>query len=60
MPLSPGVVHGQRWSRVAAICLVLDNGDPMLGPADTVEQRESVSMAMLTVMERLWPNERVV
>lgn len=32
----------------------------MLGPADTVEQRESVSMAMLTVMERLWPNERVV
>ncbi|MFG3619216.1 RNA polymerase sigma factor SigJ [Nocardia sp. NPDC047654] len=35
-------------------------GDPMLGPADTVEQRESVSMAMLTVMERLSPNERVV
>ncbi|MFB7717993.1 RNA polymerase sigma factor SigJ [Nocardia sp. NPDC056100] len=35
-------------------------GDPMLGPADTVEQRESVSIAMLTVMERLSPNERVV
>ncbi|MEV0293653.1 RNA polymerase sigma-70 factor [Nocardia sp. NPDC050710] len=35
-------------------------GDPMLGPADTVEQRESISIAMLTVMERLSPNERVV
>ncbi|WP_406237384.1 RNA polymerase sigma-70 factor [Nocardia sp. NBC_01009] len=35
-------------------------GDRMLGPADTVEQRESVSMAMLAVMERLTPNERVV
>ncbi|WP_459957900.1 RNA polymerase sigma-70 factor [Nocardia sp. IFM 10818] len=35
-------------------------GDRMLGPADTAEQRESVSMAMLTVMERLTPNERVV
>jgi RNA polymerase sigma-70 factor (ECF subfamily) len=32
----------------------------MLGPADTVEQRESVSMAMLILMERLSPNERVV
>ncbi|WP_343224312.1 sigma factor [Nonomuraea coxensis] len=29
---------------------VLD-GDRMLGPADTFEQRESVSMAMLTLME---------
>ncbi|MGI5170905.1 RNA polymerase sigma-70 factor [Spirillospora sp. CA-253888] len=38
---------------------VLD-GDRMLGPADTVEQRESVSMAMLTLMERLSPNERAV
>jgi RNA polymerase sigma-70 factor (ECF subfamily) len=38
---------------------VLD-GDRMLGPADTFEQRESVSMAMLTLMERLSPNERVV
>jgi len=35
-------------------------GDRMLGPAETVEQRESVSMAVLTVMERLSPNERVV
>ncbi|MBW0274400.1 RNA polymerase subunit sigma-70 [Nocardia sp. MH4] len=35
-------------------------GDRMLGPADTVEQRESVSLAMLAVMERLSPNERVV
>ncbi|MFA1549380.1 RNA polymerase sigma-70 factor [Actinomadura chokoriensis] len=38
---------------------VLD-GDRILGPADTLEQRESVSMAMLTLMERLSPNERVV
>lgn len=36
------------------------NGDPMLGPADTAEQRESVSYAVLTLMERLSPNERVV
>ena len=35
-------------------------GDRMLGPADTAEQRESVSMAMLTLMERLSPNERAV
>ncbi|WP_331735116.1 RNA polymerase sigma-70 factor (plasmid) [Streptomyces sp. NBC_00597] len=35
-------------------------GDRMLGPADTAEQRESVSFAMLTLMERLSPNERVV
>ncbi|TNH30226.1 RNA polymerase sigma-70 factor [Micromonospora orduensis] len=35
-------------------------GDPMLGPVDTVEQRESVSMAVLTLMERLSANERVV
>ncbi|MEV6394508.1 RNA polymerase sigma-70 factor [Streptomyces sp. NPDC051907] len=35
-------------------------GDRMLGPADTAEQRESVSIAMLTLMERLSPNERVV
>ncbi|MGW7329412.1 sigma-70 family RNA polymerase sigma factor [Streptomyces sp. NPDC054840] len=36
------------------------DGDPMLGPADTFEQRESVSLAMLTVMERLSPVERAV
>ncbi|MDX2919541.1 MULTISPECIES: RNA polymerase sigma factor SigJ [Streptomyces] len=35
-------------------------GDPMLGPADTAEQRESVSFAVLALMERLSPNERVV
>ncbi|SNX62635.1 RNA polymerase sigma-70 factor [Streptomyces sp. TLI_55] len=35
-------------------------GDPMLGPAETVEQRESVSYAVLTLMERLTPNERAV
>ncbi|WP_155373780.1 RNA polymerase sigma factor SigJ [Catellatospora vulcania] len=35
-------------------------GDPMLGPADTAEQRESVSYAVLTLMERLTPGERAV
>ncbi|MFB7336986.1 sigma-70 family RNA polymerase sigma factor [Streptomyces adustus] len=35
-------------------------GDPMLGPADTFEQRESVSLAVLTLMERLSPAERAV
>ena len=34
--------------------------DRMLGPLDTAEQRESVSMAVLTLMERLSANERVV
>ncbi|MYS92282.1 MULTISPECIES: RNA polymerase sigma factor SigJ [Streptomyces] len=33
-------------------------GDPMLGPADTFEQRESVSLAVLALMERLSPVER--
>lgn len=36
------------------------DGDPMLGPADTAEQRDSVSYAVLTLMERLSPNERAV
>ncbi|WP_419998952.1 sigma-70 family RNA polymerase sigma factor [Streptomyces boninensis] len=36
------------------------DGDPMLGPADTAEQRESVSLAVLTLMERLAPRERAV
>jgi RNA polymerase sigma-70 factor (ECF subfamily) len=36
------------------------DGDPMLGPADTAEQRESVSLAVLTLMERLPPAERAV
>ncbi|WP_369148580.1 sigma-70 family RNA polymerase sigma factor [Streptomyces sp. R44] len=36
------------------------DGDPMLGPADTFVQRESVSLAVLTLMERLSPVERAV
>ncbi|MEV4460493.1 sigma-70 family RNA polymerase sigma factor [Microbispora sp. NPDC049633] len=36
------------------------DGDPMLGPADSFEQRESVSLAVLTLMERLSPVERAV
>jgi RNA polymerase sigma-70 factor (ECF subfamily) len=36
------------------------DGDPMLGPADTAVQRESVTMAVLTLMERLQPVERAV
>ena len=35
-------------------------GDRMLGPAETVEQRESISLAVLTLMERLSANERAV
>ena len=35
-------------------------GDPMLGPAETAEQRESLSYAVLTLMERLTPSERAV
>jgi len=35
-------------------------GDPMLGPADTAEQRESVSYAVLVLLERLSPAERAV
>jgi RNA polymerase sigma-70 factor (TIGR02957 family) len=35
-------------------------GDRMLGPLDTVEQRESVSMAVLALMERLSSRERAV
>ncbi|MDG9724764.1 MULTISPECIES: sigma-70 family RNA polymerase sigma factor [unclassified Streptomyces] len=34
--------------------------DPMLGPADTFERRESVSLAVLTLLERLSPVERAV
>lgn len=36
------------------------DGDPMLGPAETAEQRESVSYAVMVVLERLSPNERAV
>lgn len=35
-------------------------GDPMLGPAETAEQRESVSYAVMVMLERLSPNERAV
>jgi RNA polymerase sigma-70 factor (TIGR02957 family) len=35
-------------------------GDPMLGPAETAEQRDSVSYAVLTLLERLSPTERAV
>ncbi|MFE1752364.1 sigma-70 family RNA polymerase sigma factor [Streptomyces anandii] len=35
-------------------------GDPMLGPADTFEQRKSVSLAVLILVERLAPVERAV
>ncbi|MDA1358986.1 sigma-70 family RNA polymerase sigma factor [Glycomyces luteolus] len=35
-------------------------GDPMLGPAETAEQRESVSLAVLMLLERLPPIERAV
>jgi RNA polymerase sigma-70 factor (ECF subfamily) len=36
------------------------DGDPMLGPADSFERRESVSLAVLMLMERLSPLERAV
>ncbi|THV37032.1 sigma-70 family RNA polymerase sigma factor [Glycomyces buryatensis] len=36
------------------------DGDPMLGPAETFEQRESVSLAVLTLLEQLSPVERAV
>lgn len=35
-------------------------GDRMLGPAESAEQRESVTLAVLTLMERLSPRERAV
>src|SRR4051812_556436 len=34
--------------------------DPATGPAATVEERESVSLALLTTLERLTPPERAV
>ncbi|MFF8509028.1 sigma-70 family RNA polymerase sigma factor [Streptomyces sp. NPDC015492] len=51
-----------RHERAASAWLPepLLDGDPMLGPADTFEQRESVSLAVLTLMERLSPVERAV
>ncbi len=35
-------------------------GSVLPGPADTVEQREQVSLALLTLLERLGPEQRVV
>lgn len=35
-------------------------GDPMLGPAETAEQRESISYAVMVLLERLSPEERAV
>ncbi|THV37030.1 RNA polymerase sigma-70 factor [Glycomyces buryatensis] len=35
-------------------------GHPLLDPADTAEQRESVSLAVMVMMERLSPAERAV
>ena len=36
----------------------VDTRDGALGPLETVEQRDSVSIAMLALMERLTPAER--
>lgn len=36
------------------------DGDPMAGPAETAEQRESLSLAVLLLLERLTPQERIV
>ncbi|MEV4754185.1 sigma-70 family RNA polymerase sigma factor [Micromonospora sp. NPDC049559] len=53
--------HARRERTVGAwLPEPLLDGDPMLGPADTAEQRESVSLAVLTLMERLSPVERAV
>ncbi|MFG2342027.1 sigma-70 family RNA polymerase sigma factor [Streptomyces yangpuensis] len=53
--------HARRERAVGAwLPEPLLEGDPMLGPADTFEQRESVSLAVLTLMERLSPLERAV
>jgi RNA polymerase sigma-70 factor (ECF subfamily) len=38
----------------------LIDGDPLLGPADTAEQREMVTIAVLMILERLPPVERAV
>lgn len=38
----------------------LPDGDQMLGPADSVEQREAVAMGVLHLLERLRPLERAV
>ncbi|GAA3513342.1 sigma-70 family RNA polymerase sigma factor [Actinocatenispora rupis] len=52
--------QSRRERTVAWLPEPLLDGDPMLGPADTFEQRDSVSLAVLTLMERLSPVERSV
>ena len=52
--------HARRERLVAWLPEPLLDGDPMLGPADTFEQRESVSLAVLALIERLSPVERAV
>lgn len=52
--------QSRRERAVAWLPEPLLDGDPMLGPGDTFEQRESVSLAVLTLMERLSPVERAV
>ncbi|GAB2756931.1 sigma-70 family RNA polymerase sigma factor [Streptomyces bullii] len=53
--------HARRERTVGAwLPEPLLDGDPMLGPADTFEQRESVSLAVLTLLERLSAVERAV
>jgi RNA polymerase sigma-70 factor (ECF subfamily) len=56
-----GSAHARRERTVGAwLPEPLLDGDPMLGPGETIEQRESVSLAVLTLMERLSPHERAV
>lgn len=53
--------HARRERAVGAwLPEPLLDGDPMLGPAETFEQRESVSLAVLMLLERLPPIERAV
>jgi RNA polymerase sigma factor (sigma-70 family) len=53
--------HARRERAVGAwLPEPLLDGDPMLGPAETFEQRESVSVAVLMLLERLPPVERAV
>jgi RNA polymerase sigma-70 factor (ECF subfamily) len=56
-----GSAHERRARTVGAwLPEPLLDGDPLLGPADTFEQRESVCLAVLTSTERLPPHERAV
>ncbi|MQM25042.1 sigma-70 family RNA polymerase sigma factor [Glycomyces albidus] len=52
--------RARREKAVAWLPEPLLDGDPMLGPLDTVEQRESVTLAVLLLLERLTPVERAV